>query len=47
MSKSILKVFHLQDLGFSLVRWDVTEEEIVLKLNAECHASCPRCDDIS
>jgi len=42
MSKSILKVFHLQDLGFSLMTWDITEEEIILKLKAESKASCPR-----
>lgn len=47
MSKSILKIFHLQDLGFSLVGWEVGEEEIVLKLKAENQASCPRCGQIS
>lgn len=43
MSKNILKVFHLQDLGFSLMRWDITEEEIILKLKVESQALCPRC----
>ena len=33
MSKNILKVFCLPDLGFSLIRWDVLEGEIVLRVN--------------
>jgi transposase len=47
MSKSILKVFHLQDLGFSLITWEVREKEIVLKLKIENQASCPICGHIS
>ena len=43
MSKNILKVFHLQDLGFSLITWEVTDGEIHLKLKAENQASCPLC----
>jgi len=47
MSKSILKVFRLQDLGFSLMRWDITEQEILLKLKVEMQAFCPRCGQSS
>lgn len=43
MSKNILKIFHLQDLGFSLMGWEVKEEEIVLRVKAENQTSCPRC----
>jgi len=41
MEKSILKVFNLQEMGFSLIRWDITEGEIILKLKAESQASSP------
>ena len=47
MSKNILKVFHLQDLGFFLITWEVREEEIHLRLKAENQASCPACGHIS
>lgn len=43
MSKNILKVFHLQELGFSMITWEVREKEIVLKLKAESQVSCPVC----
>jgi transposase len=43
MSKSILNIFGLQGLGFSLRRREVTEEEIILQVNDESKAFCPRC----
>lgn len=43
MSESILNIFGLQGLGFSLRRWEVTEEEIILQVNDESKAFCPRC----
>ena len=43
MSQNILKVFHLQDLGFSLLAWDVLGEEIILRVKSQNLGSCPRC----
>lgn len=47
MNKNILKVFHLQELGFSLVAWEVQEEGIYLRLKPENPALCPRCGNRS
>jgi len=47
MIKNILKVFRLQDLGFSLLAWDVFGEEIVLRVKPRNLASCPRCSNSS
>jgi len=47
MSKNILKVFHLQDSGFSLLAWEVQEGEIYLRVKPGNAVSCPRCDNRS
>jgi transposase len=47
MSKNILKVFHLQDSGYSLLGWEVQEDEIFLRLKPGNAALCPRCGNTS
>ena len=47
MSKNILSIFHLQDIGYSLTAFDILEEEIHLGLMPTSLASCPRCGQSS
>jgi transposase len=47
MSKNILKVFHLQASGFSLLAWEVQEDDIFLKVKPENATLCPRCGNNS
>ena len=47
MSKNILKLFRLQELGFSLMSWDVLEGEVILKLRPKHQSPCPRCGQMS
>lgn len=43
MRKTILNIFGLQGLGFSLRGWELTEGEIILRVRHESSAFCPRC----
>lgn len=47
MSKNILSIFHLQDIGYSLTAFDILEEEIHLRLKPTGLVSCPRCGQSS